>query len=213
MWGTFEAWDCVPIGFFENVYGTVDPSPEIMEKVHSYGIENPFLDVVDNETMYVVFGANNKMQESYETYVEEHTQQDVDLVVVKEYHNKKICRVNSCSLKEIYDFSNVSDSGRIIGTYNIKCKNEALIFNGNMHIAEKNGFAQNTYIEIRDAETSEYELYYVKQTEAGDFKKTDDNYYSNLNAEIDLPIFYDESDEIYIIIEYKGEVCRQRLEI
>lgn len=221
---SFGAWDCVPIGFYKNIYGNELPTPELRSVQAEYGIENPYLDTVDNDQMYLVFDVKSEVEETFETYIEEHTGKDVELVLVKEYFEKEIYRVESKSLKELYSFENaIENPDMMIGSCDVnvykkkdkktKEKNTYLELNGNMHLEGKNGFSQNTYLKICDSESDMYELYHVKQSEEDGYNKTDENYYSKLSAKIQLPDFYDENDEIYLVIEYKGEIYQEKLSI
>lgn len=218
----FDAWDCIPIGFYKNVYLNVVPTPEVREVLEEYGIENPYLDTIDNDQMYLVFDVNSKVEENLETYIEEHTDKDVELVLVKEYFGKEIYRVESKPLTELYSFKNaVENEDMLVGYCDTtlsekkdKKTNEQgryLELNGNVHVEGENGFAQNTYLKVCDTDSDMYELFHVKQSEDQSYSKVDENYYSKLSAKIQLPDFYDKKDEIYLIIEYKGEVYQKKL--
>lgn len=220
----FGVWDNIPIGFYKNIYTNELPTPELRSVQAEYGIENPYLDTVDNNQMYLVFDVKSEVEEIFETYIEEHTGKDVELVLVKEYLEKEIYRVESKSLKELYSFENaVENPDVMIGSCDVnvykkkdketKEKKYYLDLSGNMHLEGINGFAQNTYLKICDSETDMYELYHVKQSEEDGYSKTDENYYSKLSAKIQMPDFYDENDEIYLVIEYKGEIYQEKLSI
>ena len=86
-----------------------------------------------------------------------------------------------------------------------------LTLSGNMHINKESGFAQNTYLLIEDKESDEKTVCSIKQSEDSKGEYVSEGYFSNLNAEVELPEYYDEDDSLYLIIESKGIFYRTKL--
>lgn len=66
---------------------------------------------------------------------------------------------------------------------------------------------QNVYLEIKDKQTNRHQAYYVFQ----DLKESEDGIRGNIFLEIDMPEFYDSSDEIYLIVENNGAIGERRI--
>ncbi len=215
----FNAWDCVPIGFFRNIYGCTQPTPKIKDLWKAYNITNPYLDALNNDLIYLVFDKDSTMQEAMKKYIEEHTGEKVELILVKDYLDKKVYRAFSKPLEELYNFENtIDESNKLKGNVKAVLENEDseesncyLTLSGNMHINKESGFAQNTYLLIEDKESDEKTVCSIKQSEDSKGEYVSEGYFSNLNAEVELPEYYDEDDSLYLIIESKGTFYRTKL--
>ncbi len=176
-----------------------------------YGIKNLFTEIVDNN-IYLVMKENDTNQEAWRIYFSEHTESDVSLTLVKQFLGKKIYRVHSKPFEEIIDLSKVDDTNEMVVSQ-IKCivSESKLNFLGVAYLKGKNGFSQNTYIEILDTETGNYKLYNTVMRERDDKTLTDDGYFSNISAELDLPEFYSSDDTINLVIEQSGKIYSRQL--
>lgn len=176
-----------------------------------FGIKNLFSEIVD-QNIYLVMQENDTNQSAWATYFSEHSGKEASLTLVKKYMNKNIYRVYSKSLEEVVDLSNVSDGqGRAVNQLEYQISDNHLTLSGSAYLKGQTGFSQNSFVQIIDAQTGDYELYHTLQECDMDKEEEEEGYFADLSADIELPEFYDQDDIIHVIIEQDQKMYELKL--
>jgi len=199
----YDIYDVPKVGFMKNIFGLIFASPELQEMYkEDYGIEDPYLDIIDNPEMYLARGTSMEMLSETVEYISEKSGIKVDAVCVKQFLGKSLYRINSQDITDVYAFANViEDTSKVNEDLQLTIKKGKLKLAGSVYIEGENDFYQNVYIDIVDSQTKEHQLFYTLQMLNEEYEIGTSGWCSNISAEIQLPKFYDADDEIYLMIE------------
>lgn len=208
----FDIYDVPQKGLQKNTFGLIMYPPKVQNVIESLGIEDPYLDLIDGTGMYLVTGETDEMLEEVLKYVEKKSGKSVSAVCVKNFLGKSIYRVNSKDITDVYTFTNViEDVSKVNENLQFTIKKGKLKVAGSVFIEGENDFYQNVYIDIVDSQTNNHQLFYTLQTLNEEFEVGTSGWCSNISAKIKLPEFYDESDEIYLMIETQDATYKYQI--
>lgn len=198
----FDIYDVPQKGLMKNTFGLIMAPPKIQNAIESLGIEDPYLDVIDGTKMYLTTGESTDMLNEILEYIKKKSGKSINAVCVKSFLGKSMYRVNSKDITDVYTFTNIiEDASKVNENLQLTVKEGNLKIAGSVYIEGENDFYQNVYIDVVDSESEKHQLFYTLQTLNQEFEVGDSGWCSNISAETQLPEFYDESDEIYLMIE------------
>lgn len=201
----YDAFDVPKVGVSRNCfYGN---NLYDAARRREFGIKNLYSEITDHN-IYFVMREDDTNQDAWETYFSEHSGKEVSLTLVKKYMKKNIYLVYSKPLEELIDLTNVSE-GKVINQIKYDISGNHLIVSGAAYLKGCTGFSQNSYIQIVDKQTGSYELYNTIQTCDADKEINEEGYFANISAYIELPDFFDEGDEINLIIEQNNNMYKE----
>lgn len=192
----YKAFDIIPKGIKRNIIMGI--TPQNQEYLNSLGIFNPFVDIVDNEVMYLVLGEDNSSQELWEKYFEEHLNiEEVNLILVKKWLNRCIYRVDIDTEPHINNTK--FEYAGIFCDAEFNVENGKINISGIAYIDGKTGFSQNIYIRVTDNNTNEEKWYYTLQQMVSNRKIDEAGAFSKFTATIDEDNY--DGEKIDIIVE------------
>lgn len=194
-----NAYDVPQKGSLKNFVRGDAIDPETLAIYKNYEIKNPYLDVLDNNNMYLLMDQNNTDEDKWRTYISEHTKKDVELVKVKDYGDIKLYKVISKSIEENIDFSNIKDSDAIeYKIYDVQKDDGTLYISGNSYIDGTTGYSENIYLKVKSQDTVSY--YLTLQTLNQNKTSGQDGLYADFSVSID-GIDEGEMPELWLVIE------------
>lgn len=205
-----DAYDVPAIGSLKNFVRGDAMDPETLSTYKAYGIDNPYLDVVDNNRMYLLMDKENHDEDKWETYISEHSGYNVELQKVKDYGTIKLYKVISKEIDQNIDFSDIEESNNIkYEIYSINEDEGVLNILGNAFVEGTSGYSENIYIKVKNQDMTKY--YPTVQTISKNRKSNQEGYYSDFSVSIE-GCSEEESLEMWIVIENsKGKLIETRL--
>ena len=165
----FCLWDVYPLGLKSNYVitgGWRTASPLFLEVFDRYNIKNPFRDVVDNPTVYMICNNNIELRTNY---IREHYAPNANAYCVRDIHG--LCQIYRISSAE--NPLTWIDRNQIVPAddsikYEISCyqSENNVSISGYLYAAQNNSFASNIYIGLRMPDGTE-ESYYTTQSASG----------------------------------------------
>lgn len=205
----YGAFDRFPLGIKENVFMGCPPESE--ERLKDKGIDNPFVDIIDNEDMYLVLDKNNADTAKWKKYFEDRIGKKVKVTLVKSYFNNNIYKVHTKSLEKTINPEQASESDEVIENLESVVKKGKISLKGSVYLKTTTGFSQNVYMQVVDNETGKSSLYSMVQKCDGSKIYGDEGYFSKIDTKIKLPKSYNEGDVINIVIENNGKFYTKRI--
>lgn len=181
------------------------------ERMKLFGIDKIFEDITDSNHIYLVLDQKDGNQKEWEKYISKYSGRDVKLILAKQYCDKKIYYCVSKPLNKLIKY--IKNNAKIKKDIEFTISNENMLtVKGNAYLDGESGFMQNLYIQIKDFKTGKHEVYPVTQTCDSNKEYGEEGYFSKFNTTVQLPDFYDETNEISIIIEQDGEFYSTELQ-
>lgn len=203
----YDAYTVPQVGTMQNIL--INSWPDFFYK------SGPFVNIIDNEEKYLVMLNGDNNESAWQKYFTEHVggKSDVSLVQVKQYLERKVYRVRSKPAKETVDLpAQMLISGMEVENLESIVSDKRLTVSGTAYLAGNSGFGQESYLQIVDSQSGEYELYDMLAACDETKKYGEDGYFAKLFADIELPEFYDNGDKVNIIIEQNEKFYLEQIQ-
>lgn len=208
---TVSPLESIPPGYYRNIFFSM-ASPQKLEVWHEYGINDVFMDIVDNDIMYLILQKNSDMLSVTQGYIQDRYGEKVIASLVKSYADKMIYRINSLDydILSTIDYHNANDDLLNVHVSLRMDDINRLLIQGTVEIEGMNAFAQNIYLDVVDFETDEHCAYHVYQQIE---KNSQDKIEATVIGTYSMPNFYDKTDSIYLVVENNGVIQARKLVI
>ena len=219
LWTTaYSIWDIPPVGIHLNSYVMGSwryraPFTEYIKK--SYGVENPYRDIVDNPQIYMV---NDYYMSAVVNYIKEHYCKDASAQLLKEINGHRMYKI--VSKRPTLKTETAKKMGKDIKyKFSLSCdENGSDVLEGYIYKKESNAYYQKVYVGRYDKQEKK-EYFYPMTASMKSWKEERNNKYSwysiplsNLNIDNKEELMRDE-DEWKIYLEVNGELYGQTLRI
>ena len=175
------------------------------KRMEEYGIDRIFVDMVDSDFICLVMSETDTNQSAWEEYLSDYCGTEVKLFLVKDYMGKKIYRALSEPVTEFLKIGELKGAGDIVSDMSFSIsENNKFEMEGTAYLRGTSGFSQNSYLQVVDSRTKEYELFLTCQTCDEGKAYGQEGYFAQISASMQLPEFYDEGDIINLLIEENG---------
>lgn len=214
LWTTaYSVWDVPPKGVAENYYvmgGWRYKTPLTEWTKKSYGVENPYRDVIDNDHVYIV---NDSSMSSMVKYIREHYCPSAQAIMVKEINEHRFYKI--VSQKVTLDTTKAKEfDGNIEYRFSVAGDQEGNpVLQGYVYKDGTDSYHQQVYIGKYD-ESAGKEIFYPARGMEKSSKESEERRYSwFLQPLADMNVYDIRSEKINIYLEVEGELYKQELKL
>lgn len=198
-----EPFDVPQIGIWKNVF--FENSFYEKERFKKYGISNIYKDIIDNEEMYMVMAKSNSDIEHWEEYLtSNYSEDEVKITPIREFGNKKLCTVSTCTLKEKLTQAKDKESTDVISDISCEIGKTKIKLTGRAYLKGESGFDEEMYLQYIDSQSGKEEIENIvlKNDNTKEVGAAGSCGWISYNQE--LPDFYDTSDTINLVLVENG---------
>lgn len=167
-----------------------------------YGIDDLYLNAVNNEVFRFVINDNNPDIEQWKKYFQERSGKKIELNLVKKCHTKNIYLIQYAKeniLKQLKKENEVDGQFCDIQIDLDYKKNNRVKIDGSAYIEGSDAFPQVVYLQIEDDVSGKIQQYVLTQ-QINEMKENEGKY-SKIDETIELPDFYSNNDSILLIVQ------------
>ena len=208
----FAPDEIIEKGFYHNIFRLNQYTiPVFRQPLVDYGIDNPFADIVNNESVYYCVSQSREFEiDRILQYIKENYAQDAYYTLVKDIEGLHIYRFNEGDLQiELSDV--IEDSGEVTQKIDWYIgEDQRLAIWGYAYMEETDSYAQNIYVEIKDKVSGNSKFYYALQTE-NEQRSLLDKYagkYGEFEANIDIKDIDLQNAEVNVLLENEKGLYR-----
>jgi len=204
MWNNgYGVWDVIPKGAKSNYYGlggwgTYAPFSESVKE--AYGIQNPFADIVDNESIYLI--ANGRIEQIV-NYIQRNYSPSATYIIRKDINGyvfyNVVSKPSSIDASKLKDVPNDFDS-----KFNISYNGNVVAADGHAFTKGESSYAGRCYLQVKNVDGSigvydfiQYENENYSGDENGQFSKYKGAWM--VGTVLEISIFYEIGENIYCI--------------
>ena len=204
-----NALSSIQSGYLKNIFIMSNITPTKMSVLDDYNISDIYMDSINNEEVYLICPSDDIYSIAL-NYYKSRSGKEIEFTLVKSYAGKNIYRVNTVGYDILSGININYNYEEWSGDIRLNVNDGIINLNGTLEDTSENIFAQDVYLEIVDSQSDSHKGYYVYQK----YSKRDNN---KLNSKVsfigDIPYFYDDNDNIFLVIQNGEKIHRYKLDM
>ena len=201
----YQVFDSIPVGIYKNYYtlgGWETYSPTKLKVLDLYGVKNPFKDIVNNKSVYLI--DNCDRIDGKVTYIREHYAANAQAALIKQFGENDIYTVFSNELN--VDVSNaISDSQDLFHYVSLSEDGDNVTVDGTVYMPGDNSFQDNIYLMLKDRDNGNVKYLYTCQKESSSRGDVYNGRYSNFTGTFNKTELGMDNYEVQVILESSVE--------
>lgn len=210
---SFDTFEVIPKGYFENIFSLGSALwPSQKASLEKYNVKNVYKELVDADHIY--FFVSDDLEDSgtqrIQTYINEHYDEDAEMIKVKEFQSINVYRCISEKL-EVKELP--QGTGNVKSDFKMLVDENSIYIDGYCFVENSNSYNQNSYIEVLDSETNMKFYYNTLQKENSNMKDNMNGRFSKIEAYLGALDYWSEDDEVSIVLHADGYSYKIPLEV
>lgn len=186
-------------------------------QLEKFGIQNPWSEITDNNTIYwALYGSDKDQIEKITTYIQENYAPDAKASLAKQVGELSIYRfyTDSDAIADYLDGYTVKEKKEeLVTDLHVSRKQDTCHILGTAYVKGQDSFAQTVVVEVVDENSKESAFAYLEQSQNKTCKTQDkkDGKYAACQGEVDISGM-SQNISVYVYVQVNGSLYKEKVQ-